>query len=65
MKWLQDTTITLIALSTVTTFLAITAFMVVKHPDHEITTALTGALVTVGFGGIIAFYLARDKGGQA
>ena len=65
MKWLQDTTITLIALATVGTFLVVTAWMVINNPDHEITQTLVGALVTVGFGGIIAFYLARDKGGQA
>ena len=65
MKWLQDTTITLIALAVVMTYLAVTAYMVVNRPDHEITTTLVGALVTVGFGGIIAFYLARDKGGRA
>ena len=46
----------------VTLFLAV--YMVIHSPESELTTRLVDTVLTVGFAGVIAFFLTRDKGSQ-
>ena len=43
----------------VTLFLAV--YMVIHSPESELTTSLVDTVLTVGFAGVIAFFLTRDK----
>ena len=43
----------------VTLFLAV--YMVIHSPVSELTTRLVDTVLTVGFAGVIAFFLTRDK----
>ena len=43
----------------VTLFLAV--YMVIHSPESELTTRLVDTVLTVGFAGVIAFFLTRDK----
>ena len=64
MRWpelLDRAALTLIALATATTFLLLTAYLVFNNPDSELTQVFAQALVTVGFAGVVAYYLTKSK----
>lgn len=59
--WLRINTRSIIALMLVVSFIALVFLLAIRDPNGDVFKVLAGALSTVGFAGVVAWYFGSSK----